>query len=795
MLTARKPLVVGSDGNPQQLQAGDALSGAIVLSAGTQLAQSGTAVLSNANGVSFGLSNSSVVTASYAFNLSAGTTSNNLQAVTLANGNGVSFGLNGSTVTASYAFNLSAGTTSNNLNVVTFADGNGVSFGLNASTVTASIAAGATATGNLGAIAAGTQTATSGSVVLSNSNNLTFGMSGSTRITASYNFNLSGGSTSNNLNAVTFADGNGVSFGLNASTMTASVAAGATATGNFGALAAGTQTATSGTVVFTNSNNITFGLSGSTRVSASYNFNVSAGTTSGNVNAVTFADGGGISFGYNNGTITATVSPAAAAGIGAIAAGTQTATSGTVVFANSNNLTFGMSGSSQITGSYAFNVSAGGASSNLTQLLFGNKNNFSFGYNNASEITGSFAPPTWQVAGSTTEAQTVYFSDVNNISWAMQTLGGSVIIQGNPGFKGIAAGTQTANTATAIFQNSNGITFGMSGSSLVTASYAFNLSAGTTSNNLRSVTFSNSNGVSFGLNASTMTASYAFNASAGTTSNNLTNLVFADSNAVSFGLNGSTITASIPNLTLSSYEPYPQVIGTNNTVLQSLATLNSLSSPPLFYPFQLPDHAAVELVNMVMQMSLTSQTAATQSCSQSGTFAWGIYTRTGSSISLLTSSFFSYQCLNPGTGTVSYIWPYTTGGGGTYSASTVTAASLSSLYTGLKNLQLGINATLTPGQYWLGVHHRNSFSVNNGGSTGFSFSLLGGANVLTNIAPVGVASSGFSSSSYRGSDGLGPWRAAFAGASNAGNVPNSLAFSSARATVTIIPYMALISRV
>jgi hypothetical protein len=79
----------------------------------------------------------------------------------------------------------------------------------------------------------------------------------------------------------------------------------------------------------------------------------------------------------------------------------------------------------------------------------------------------------------------------------------------NIGGVAIAAGTQTATSGTALFANSNGITFGMSNSSVVTASYAFNLSAGTTSANLSAVTFSNSNGVSFGLNAGTVTASAA----------------------------------------------------------------------------------------------------------------------------------------------------------------------------------------------------------------------------------------------------------------------------------------------
>jgi hypothetical protein len=75
-----------------------------------------------------------------------------------------------------------------------------------------------------------------------------------------------------------------------------------------------------------------------------------------------------------------------------------------------------------------------------------------------------------------------------------------------------------------------------------------NVSAGTTSNNLASVVFSNSNGVSFGLNGSTVTASVntgaSLNISAGTTSNNLTAVTFADGGGISFGLNGSVITAT-----------------------------------------------------------------------------------------------------------------------------------------------------------------------------------------------------------------------------------------------------------
>jgi hypothetical protein len=107
---------------------------------------------------------------------------------------------------------------------------------------------------------AGTQTATSGTVVYSNSNNITFGMSGNSRITASYNFNVSAGTTSGNLNSLSFSNGSNVSFGLNAGTLTASVATSLTNVN----LSAGTTSNNLSAFVFSNSNNVSFGLNGST---------------------------------------------------------------------------------------------------------------------------------------------------------------------------------------------------------------------------------------------------------------------------------------------------------------------------------------------------------------------------------------------------------------------------------------------------------------------------------------------------------------------------------------------------
>lgn len=640
------------------------------LSAGGASASNGTVVFSNSNNVSFGM-NGSTITGSVAAGatatgnvgaLAAGTQTAISGTIVFSDSNGISFGLSGSSrITASYtvpstagllsAVNVSGGTTSNNLSALTFANANGVSFGLNASTLTGSVAAGATATGNLGALAGGTQTATSGTVVFSDSNGISFGLSGSTRMTASYTVpstaglisavNVSAGTTSNNASALTFANANGVSFGLNASTITGSVAAGATATGNFGALAGGTQTATSGTVVFSDSNGISFGMSGSSRITASYTVpstaglisavNVSAGTTSNNLSALTFGNANGVSFGLNASTVTGSVAAGATAtgNFGALAGGTQTATSGTVVFSDSNGISFGLSGSSRITASYtvpstaglisAVNLSAGTTSSNVSAFVFSNSNNVSFGLNGATitaSASGGGGGAAISAGTQSGNTGTVVFSDSNGVSFGMSgssritasiqavrrfldgnddnitpdtdgvvklsnTHGVSFYVSGGPGqptmyasvgsgatatgnFGALAGGTQTATSGTVVFSDSNGISFGMSGSSRITASYtvpstaglisAINVSAGTTSNNASALTFGNANGVSFGLNASTITGSVAAGATAtgnfgalagGTQTATSGTVVFSDSNGISFGMSGSSrITAS-----------------------------------------------------------------------------------------------------------------------------------------------------------------------------------------------------------------------------------------------------------
>ena len=168
-----------------------------------------------------------------------------------------------------------------------------MSFGLNGSVITASAAGGG---GGVAIADDNGNTVSSGTVQFSNSNSVSFGLNGST-MTASYNFNVSAGTTSNNLKAVTFS----------------------------------------------NSNNATFGLNGST-VTVSAPVNISAGTTSNNLTQLSFANGGGVTWGLNGGTVTASAVVGSVASVN-FSAGTTSNNLSAITFSNSYNVSFGLNGS------------------------------------------------------------------------------------------------------------------------------------------------------------------------------------------------------------------------------------------------------------------------------------------------------------------------------------------------------------------------------------------------------------------------------------------------------------------
>lgn len=220
-------------------------------------------------------------------------------------------------------------------------------------------------------------------------------------------------------------------------------------------LSAGTRS-DSGTIVFANSNGVTFGLNAGT-LTASHNALTTAALSDhshGNPTlALTNLSGTTAS---NSAGLTLSLSAAAPGGGGGIAAaaGTQTATSGTIVFSNSNGITFGMSNSSQVTASH------NGLTSQSAQTV---------GVYAVSNTTGASS-------SSTADARSLSFQGAGIASIGMSN--GSVVVSvpagggGGDGVNILAAGTQTANTTgTVQFVDSNGFTFGMSNSSQITVSY------------------------------------------------------------------------------------------------------------------------------------------------------------------------------------------------------------------------------------------------------------------------------------------------------------------------------------
>lgn len=396
-----------------------------------------------------------------------------------------------------------------------------------------------------------------------------------TVINASGIIALSAGTETASTGTVVFADSNGITWGLSSNTLTASFSGGTGGGGTGPSIAAGTQTATSGTVLFANSNNVTFGMSGSSRVTASYAAQVFGSGSSESFSSLSFGTGNGFTFGLSSGTITGSytrpvVSNAIQSVGSATGSGTNTSRFAADDHVHAGVFSFGLSTAGNVAGDTRVDVG---------RFVLQGGNNVTL-----SQITAANALNTIVVSGAATSAQQtgisgIQVSDNTFTSGTVTLQNANGISFGSSGANGISASytvpTVTNSSWTAqdqavaltianlAFSTNAGITFGLStttgGSATVTATYtvpstaglisAINVSAGAASNLLSKITFSNANHVSFGLNASTLTASYALDVRAGvatgTAANSLSLLSFADSNGVSFGLSAGTITASV----------------------------------------------------------------------------------------------------------------------------------------------------------------------------------------------------------------------------------------------------------
>ncbi len=331
------------------------------------------------------------------------------------------------------------------------------------------------------------------------------------------NLNVSAGTQSNNLASVVFSNSNGVSFGLNASTITASAAGGGGDA--IRGVAAGGSTATTNTVNFSNSNGLSFGFgagANSTVITGSYttlqslddiigvgtgNFSgfdtryprvdhihrglagvgvSSVGNTAGNT-GVTFGEYvwagiNNITLSQSKGPLGGTVTISGPNMLG-ISAGTQSVSTGTPVFSNSNGISFGMSGSSRITASHdgltsQSNQAASGQNGSFTfqTLSFSNANGISIGTSAGPALTFSHNALTTAALSNHShgnpQLNLTNLSGTTNSNSAGFTLSLSAAAPGAGGGIAASAAGNSVSSGTVVWSNSNNVSFGMAGSTI-----------------------------------------------------------------------------------------------------------------------------------------------------------------------------------------------------------------------------------------------------------------------------------------------------------------------------------------
>lgn len=540
---------------------------------------------------------------------------------------------------------LAAGTqTAGTAQTIFFSNANGVSFGLDNGTMTASAVGGA---GGGIAAAAGTQTATSGTVAFANSNGITFGMSGSSQITASHN----GLTTTPTLDAVQapVADATWLmntrqvqfQWGVNASAFSTATnrlglmeldIAGAFTQANVDGLhihqstndptqpmdlihleARGTAVTplriiaggsvgaelnaplnfTSGSVPMilgTSQSNSVANLNanylqgkqssqfagtgtsfGGTNISGSITLNsaginlsmsVGAGGAADGYNSAQFTNStanstmpivwagnsngsGNITLGLTGSTVTGSA-PAGGGGGIAAAAGTQTATSGTVVFANSNGITFGMSGSTQVTASH------NGITQQSTQPAVAQLNGSS----------GTMSIAVGSSLSASSNASTITFGLASNITTALQSAGNYLT---TARASNDAIGLNSALTANGVSMtaNSSGLSLNfpafLTTAALSNHSHGFSAQGGSSAfqtlnfSNNNNVSFSNSNGqvvasASFAQTNQTVGLYHAGNTTGQSSSSTVDarSISFSGAGIASVGMSGGSVVISVP---------------------------------------------------------------------------------------------------------------------------------------------------------------------------------------------------------------------------------------------------------
>jgi len=359
------------------------------------------------------------------------------------------------------------------------------------------------------------------------------------------------GTTFDTLTQLSFANGNGVTFGLNGSTLTASINA-LTSQSNQAA-SASNGSSTFQTLSFGNNNGLSFYYSNGSIV-GSYtvpsvagllsNIKVSAGTQSENLSALTFENSNGISFGLSDSKITAAYTvPSFSHSSWTVSDPASSETVARLAFTNINGVTLSLSTgtgglhtivgshngitqqSNQTLGLYALGNTTQNNSSTFDarSLSFNAIGSITLGFSNGSiqvsapNALTSQSNQAFSAEGGSSTFQTLVFLNANGLSFSNN--GGSVQASYTvPSVTNSSWTVSDANTSATVgrlaFTNANGLTLSLStsnnGNHTVVGSYtvptvtnsSWTVSDGNTSGTVGRLAFSNANGFSFSLSTS-----------------------------------------------------------------------------------------------------------------------------------------------------------------------------------------------------------------------------------------------------------------------------------------------------
>jgi hypothetical protein len=570
-------------------------------------------------------------------------------------------------------------------------------------------------------------TVSTGTMGLAGGNNITLSQNGNA-ITINgatnglTNVNLSAGTTSANLSNMVFSNSNGVSFGLNGSTITGTVATTYAASNHSHGNPTLNLTNLSGTTASA-SNGLTLSLSAAAQTVQTQNLHnmTLSGNTAGvmaqvSSGTLTLAGGNNITLSQNGNAISI-IGGAGGAGGAALSAGTQSVSTGTVNFANSNGVTFGMSGSNQITAShngitsqtnqtvgiYATGANTTGQSSSNTidarSLVVSGQGMYAGMSGNTLQLS---AATTYAASDHSHGNPTLALTNLSGTTASASnglTLSLSAAAPGAGGGAALSAGTQSVSTGTVNFANSNGISFGMSGSNQITASYTVPTQSAQTANlyvssnstqlsstagvDLRSITFQGAGNVSIGVSQGKVLVSGAGGAGGGialansqtTYTSGTANLIegggaitiasttgqqfnfsvpatssLSATGALSIVTNGSTISIGVPYDTNNFYQNMDRgataLLGTANGTLM-LQRLNQENAR----------FAANLTANTVMMNISGSVTATLSSSAHTFSVSIGIYSDNITNLSLINSASSSWALAANTSNTAAYHGP------------------------------------------------------------------------------------------------------------------------------------------